>query len=114
MDKAEQMRDVDNVLKDRDDELVITLKKPVHFEGESYESIDLTGLHNVRASDMVAVNRRLTRNGNATATQELTLEYALNMANIVTGLPLEFFDQLPPYAAMAVKSCVINFLYGQE
>lgn len=96
------------------DSWVIPLKKPIKFEGETYDRIDLTGLHNIKAADMVAINRRMTRSGNVSSSQELTLEYALNMANLATGLPLEFFDQLPPYAAMAIKESVIVFLYRQE
>lgn len=98
---------------DVEDYRVITLKDPIKFEGNSYGKIDLTGLDNVTAADMININRRLTRNGNIDITPELTLEYALNMANIVTGLPLEFFDKLPPYAAMAIKGRVTNFLYGR-
>lgn len=93
---------------------VIPLKKPIRFEGETYDRIDLTGLHEIKAADMVAINRRMSRSGNVDATQELTLEYALNMANLATGLPLEFFDQLPPYAAMSIKSRVTSFLFRQE
>ena len=97
-----------------EDYLVIKLKKPIMFEGNKYTEINLSGLENVKAADMVSINRRMTRNGSIDITPELTLEYALNMANIVTGLPLEFFDQLPPYAAMAIKGRVTNFLYGRE
>lgn len=92
---------------------VIRLKKPVKFEGETYDRIDLTGLHDIKAADMVEINRRMTRSGNVDSSPELSLEYALNMANLATGLPLEFFDQLPPYAAMAIKGRVTSFLFGQ-
>lgn len=97
-----------------EDFLVIPLKTRIRFEGETYDRIDLTGLYDIKAADMVAVNRRMTRSGNVDSTQELTLEYALNMANLATGLPLEFFDQLPPYAAMAIKTRVTSFLFRQE
>lgn len=92
----------------------IKLKNPITFEGTAYSEINLTGLENIKAADMVRINRQMTRNGSIAVTPELTLEYALNMANIATGLPLEFFDQLPPYAAIAVKERVVSFLYGKE
>ena len=97
-----------------EDYRVIQLKNPITFEGTKYTKIDLTGLENIKAADMVSINRRMARNGNIDINPELTLEYALNMANIATGLPLEFFDQLPPHAAMAIKGRVTNFLYGRE
>lgn len=93
---------------------VIPLKKSIRFEGETYDRIDLTGMHEIKAADMVAINRRMTRSGNVDSMQELTLEYALNMANLATGIPLEFFDQLPPYAAMALKTRVTSFLFRKE
>ncbi len=99
---------------ENEDDMVIRLKKPINFEGESYDKIDLNGLNEIKASDMVSINRRLSRNGNAEANQEFSLEYALNMANLATGLPLEFFNELPPYAAMAVKSRVTSFLFRPE
>ena len=113
MDKTEQAVEKEVNL-EKEDDLIIRLKKPVNFEGESHDKIDLSGLSEIKASDMVMINRRLSRNGNAETNQEFTLEYALNMANVATGLPLEFFDQLPPYAAMAVKNRVIGFLFRQE
>ncbi len=94
--------------------LIIPLKKPITFEGERYDKIDLTGLEEIKAADMVAINRRLSRNGNTDMTQEMTLEYALNMASLASGIPLEFFEQLPPYAAMMVKGRVTNFIYRQD
>lgn len=96
-----------------EDYLIIKLKKPLKFEGNVYNEIDLNGLENIKAGDMVGINRRMARSGNVAVMPELTLEYALNMANLATGLPLEFFDQLPPYAAIAVKERVASFLYGR-
>ena len=95
-------------------DLIIKLKNPITFEGEEYNQIDLTKLHDIKAADMINVNRMLARRGNSASTQELTLEYALHMANIVTGLPIEFFEQLPPYAALAIRGRVTGFLFGWE
>ncbi|MDE7248261.1 MAG: phage tail assembly protein [Lachnospiraceae bacterium] len=96
-----------------EDYRIIKLREPIMFEGNSYSQIDLTRLDEIKAADMVAINRRMARSGSIDITPELTLEYALNMANLATGLPLEFFDQLQPYAAMAIKGRVTNFLYRQ-
>lgn len=97
-----------------EDDLIINLKNPINFEGENYKAIDLSKLHNIKTSDMIAVNRRMSRNGGDYTTPETSLEYAINMANIATGLPLEFFDQLPPYVAIMIRSRVMGFLFRQE
>ena len=91
----------------------VSLKKPYMFEGKSYNVIDLSGLQDIKAADMIAVNRLLNRKGNVDFLQEMTLEYALNLAARATGMPIEFFENLPPYVAMQVKSRVTCFLYGQ-
>ncbi len=93
---------------------IIPLKEPVTFEGEQYDRIDLTGLENIRAADMITVNRRMSNSGNIDFLLENSLEYALNLAAIATELPVEFFLQLKPGAAMRVKQCVSSFLYRQE
>ncbi len=95
-------------------EFIIPLKEPILFEERQYDKIDLTGLKDIRAKDMIDIHRLMTKAGNVNTVQELTLEYAMYMANIVTGLPVEFFDQIPPYAALAIKRCVVDFIYGQE
>lgn len=102
------------VAKESENDFVIPLRNPIKFEGQQYDKIDLTGLKDIRAKDMININRLMTKAGNVNTVQELTLEYAMYMANIVTGLPVEFFDQIPPYAALAIKRCVVDFIYGQE
>lgn len=98
----------------KEDNLIVKLKDPVVFEGKEYKEIDLTGLHDIKARDMIDINRRMSRGGNVDATPELTLEYALNMANIAARLPLEFFEQLPPRTALEIRGRVTGFLFGRE
>lgn len=92
----------------------IRLKTPFTFEGKQYEEIDLTGLENIRAADMIAVNRELSNGGNIDINQEYTLEYAFHLAARASGQPLEFFEQLRPLPAMRVKRCISSFLFNQE
>ncbi len=106
---------VEDVIDDIEDGLYrVTLKKPYIFEGKSYSAIDLIGLQDIKAADMIEVNRLLNRKGNVDFLQEMTLEYALNLAAKATGKPIEFFEMLPPYAAMQIKNRVTGFLYRQE
>ena len=93
---------------------VIELKTPVTFEGKQYDEVDLTGLEDIRAVDMIEVNRKLAREGNVDFLQENSIEYAFNIANRASGLPIEFFEQLKPGVAMQVKRCVVCFLFSQE
>ena len=38
-----------------DDDMTIRLKKPIDFEGERYDRIDLSGLHEIKTADMIAI-----------------------------------------------------------
>ena len=93
--------------------LIVPLKIPYKYEGKEYTKLDLTGLENVKAADMIAVSRKMNRNGNIDFLQEMTLEYSLQLVARSSELPLEFWEQLPPYAAMMVKNRVTGFLYRQ-
>lgn len=93
---------------------VIKLGTPITFEGKEYKEIDLSCLENIRAADMIAVNRKLAKEGNVDFLQENSLEFALNLAARASSLPIEFFEQLKPHLAIRVKRCVSSFLFGQE
>ena len=45
---------------------------------------------------------------------EMSLEYALYIASVATGLPVEFFRHLPPKDAIKVKNRVTNFFYAED
>ena len=108
-----EMEQLEEKMKEEGKDLYINrLKNPVTFEGKEYDKIDLTGLEDIRAADMIAVNRRLSGMGSDTF-QENTMEYALYLAAEAASLPVEFFLQLKANIAMRVKSCVMLFLFRQ-
>lgn len=96
-------------------EMIIKLKKPFKFEGKEYTEIDLTGLENLQASDMIAVNKRMQRTSQGIDVMpEVTLEYACELAARGSKMPVEFFMALPPKEAMKVKNRVMGFLFGSD
>lgn len=106
-----------NVAEDEEDEtsLIITLKKPYKFEKKEYTVIDLSGLEDLSAQDMIAVNKYMDRT--ATGIQvmpEVSMEYACVLASKATKQPVEFFLNLPPKQAIKVKNRVMGFLFGGE
>ncbi|BBF42006.1 hypothetical protein lbkm_0688 [Lachnospiraceae bacterium KM106-2] len=100
--------------KEVENELIISLTKPYQFEGKAYKEIDLTGLKTLTAADMIRCNHLCDETGNVSINQEMTLEYACNMASIVSDKPINFFMGLPPIPAMQVKRCVMGFFYGMD
>lgn len=99
-----------------EDSLVIKLKKPYLFEGKEYSEIDLSGLEDLSAQDMIAVNKIMSRSSGATMDimPEVSLEYACVLASRAAKQPIEFFTGLPPKAAIKVKNRVMGFLFGAE
>lgn len=96
-------------------EMLIKFKKPYVFDKVEYTEIDLTGLDDLQASDMIAVNKLIARTAaGIDVMPEVSLEYACNLAAKATKMPVEFFLQLPPKEAMKVKNRVMAFLFGSE
>ena len=97
-------------------DLVIKLSKPHKFEGNVFEVLDLTALEDATAADMKRVAKLCSKfnPGTNPATLEMSLEYALTMAAVMTRNKLEMFDNLPAKDAMAVKGAVLGVLFAED
>ncbi len=98
----------------QEDSYLVVFKKPFIFEGDTYASIDLSGLESLSAADMIAVNKTMERSGTVNVLPEMSLEYACLISARATGMPVEFFKALPPKEALKIKNRVTNFLYGED
>ena len=111
LDMAES---ADIELMDNDKNYTINFYKPYLYEGESYDSVDLSGLKDVKAADMIEAQKVLSRSGELTSTPELSLSYACFIAQRVTGKPIEFFYNLPAKEAVKLKNLVSGFFYSRD
>lgn len=96
------------------DSALIKLSRTYDFEGEKIKTIDMSGLENITANDMIKANKVLNNNGTVTVLPETNLEYTLIIAASASGLPIEFFKTLVPKDAMKVKNRVTSFFFGEE
>ena len=71
-------------------------------------------MDNLIAADMIQANKVLTNNGTVSILPETTLEYDLIIAANALKMPIEFFRQLKPKDAMALKNRVTSFLFGED
>lgn len=94
--------------------MAVTFGKPYHFEGKDYTGIDLSGLDNLTAENMIAADKYLTTNGSFSVMPEMSMGYTLYIASMATGLPIEFFKRLPPKEAIKVKNRVTSFFFGED
>ena len=93
--------------------LLVHFGRPYQFEGKTYHEVDLSGMDDLTAEDMIAADRYLSRNGNVSVMPEMSVEYACFIAARASALPVEFFRRLSPRDAMKVKNRVTNFIYGE-
>lgn len=97
-----------------DNPLVINFARPFKFEDSTYNSVDLSGIENLRGRDMIKASKDMARSGDISVMPEMSMEYAFMMAAKAADLPVEFFYELPPKECIKVKNRVTNFLYSAE
>lgn len=114
MEAVENTASTDEVVDDLN--MIIRFKKPYIFEHVEYTEIDLSGLDDLTAADMIAINKFMhrTSGGGIDVMPEVSMEYACMLASKATKKPVEFFTSLPPREAMKVKNRVMGFLFGSE
>ena len=109
------MGEGENGAEDEEDSLVIKFKKPYQFEGKEYTEIDLSGLEELTAADMIALENQYDRKSpGINVMPEVKVGYAVMMAARAAKLPVEVFNGLPPKEAMKVKNRVMGFLFGSD
>ena len=98
----------------QEDELIITFRKPFDFEGETFRELDLHGLEDLRGRDLTAIEKAFNKTGVSSFVPESTTTYAKIVATKVTGLPAEFFEDLPVGEIEKIKNAVVGFFYKDE
>ena len=98
----------------QEDELIITFRKPFGFEGETFRELDLHGLEDLRGRDLTAIEKAFNKTGVSSFVPESTTTYAKIVATKVTGLPAEFFEDLPVGEIKKIKNAVVGFFYKDE
>ena len=94
---------------------IITLKKPVEYQGMEVKEIDLGKLEDLTAQDMNnAYDTYYALGGNRQIMQESTLLFAQIMAAQVTGYQIEVFERMGAKDAMCLKNRVYRFFFLEE
>ena len=88
--------------------------KPYSFEGKTYTEINLAGLDNLTAEDMIAAEKYTNRAGIISPIPDMAMEYICFIAGKTSGQPVEFFKGLPPKDATRLKNKVSSFFYGED
>lgn len=100
----------DKNVESRDEKLVLTLEKPIIFEGKDYKEIDLSGLQDLRAKDLIRARKMFLMNNNAPDVYaERTIEFACCIASIVSGKPISLFENLYATDSWTLRNMVMDF-----
>lgn len=99
---------------EEDDELIIKFRKPFVFEDETFKEVDLHGLEDLNGRTLTAIEKAFNKTGVSSVVPESTTTYAKIVATKVTGLPAEFFEELPAGEVQKIKNAVVGFMYRDE
>lgn len=94
--------------------LKITFGKPFNFEGEIFKGIDLSGLEDIKGRQLTAIEKAFGKAGVVSSMPETTSTYAKIAAAAATGLPAEFFEDLPGKEVRKIKTAVTRFFYDED
>ena len=103
-----------NQTQDGGKSITVRFSKPYKFEGKEYTELDLSGLEDITAENMIAADKYLVANSVMSVQPEANMLYTLFIASSVTGLPIEFFRALSPKDAIKIKNRVTVFFYGED
>ena len=109
--KTESVVEEQETVENNDVGSYVKFAKPYRFEDDVYDGVDLSGINNLTARDIESIERSYHKLGITSFNPENTASYAKIVAQKATGLPVEFFDQLPIKEMFKIKSRVVNFLY---
>jgi hypothetical protein len=95
--------------------LVWEFKRPFTFEGKEYNSVDLNKLDDWSCEDLIRVSKKfqaLTGGDNSpmgAILPESNIEYDMFVAAEASGLPIDFFKQLPAKEIGTLRTLIISF-----
>lgn len=104
---------ISSTVNEADDEgMYVKFGKPYNFEGDMYDGIDLSGLYNLTMRNLNNIEKKFYRLAVTSFNPENTITYSMLVAQEASGLPIEFFEQLPAKDMIIIKRCVVNFLFN--
>ena len=93
---------------------IVPLEVPFEFEGETYESIDLSGLATALAKDMCEVDEEAKRQGDSSVNglhPEITRKYAMLLACRLNRKPYNWLDKMNAKDSIRLRETVTAFFY---
>ena len=93
---------------------ILVFGKPYIFEEETYTEVDLSGLENITAANMIIAQKAMAQGGTVDMLPEMSVQYACLIATQISSQPMEFFTGLPAKEAIKLKNMVTGFIFGAD
>ncbi|MDR0924296.1 MAG: phage tail assembly protein [Hungatella sp.] len=91
--------------------VIVKLYDSYTFDGVEIKEIDLSGLYDMTAEDMFAVDEQMRRRGYSGQNPEITRLYALLTAARINHKPWEWCNRMKARDAVRIKNVVSGFFY---
>lgn len=111
-EKNENIEAVETVEVEND--YILRFGKPYTFDDEVYNEVDLSGIEDITAADMIAAQKVMSKGGTIEVLPEMSMQYACVIASRVAKKPIEFFTGLPAKDAIRLKNIVTGFIFGAD
>lgn len=85
---------------------VMHLNQAHHYQGKTYQDIDLNGIADLNSLNESEAENRMAREGFVVTENSTNFLYACVVASMATGIPEEFFMGLPLYETLKLKNAV--------
>jgi len=89
------------------------LRKPVEFEGKTYQEVDFGNIENLTTKDLREIEKEVQTHGQTLINMEFSTVGCCAILRKATGLPAEFFDKVSFSDMSGMKYAVVNFLNGR-
>ncbi|NDO20192.1 hypothetical protein FMM68_11095 [Lachnospiraceae bacterium MD329] len=94
---------------------IIKLSRTYRLDGEEIDTIDLSKIEEMNAITMQEADHIYRKITKTPATMpETTYDYAIAVAHILTGYPIEFFRKIGGNDLTKIKLRIVNFLYSED
>lgn len=107
---AEEVKDEEQKLKDM---MTFKLNDPFKYDGEEITEINLSGILELTARDLVDIDREMLMKGFSGSRLEMTRQYAMLVAAKCNHKPYDFCDRMGARDSIRLKEYVVTFFYAK-
>jgi len=90
------------------------LSQPFKYNGKEVKGIDLSGLLDLTAHDMVEIDAEMQRRGFVGHRLEMTRQYAMLLAAKINHMPFDFCDRMSARDSIRLKDAITVFLFAGQ